>query len=313
MFTEPNTGSDLGSLRTRAVKEGDAYVVTGNKTWITHAARADVMTLLVRTDPNTTGFAASPCCSAPKPRGDDANPFPAPGMSGGEIEVLGYRGMKEYEIGFDGFEVPAANLLGGVEGQGFKQLMATFESARIQTAARAVGVAQCALELGLKYALERKQFGQEIFDFPRVSNKLVMMAAELMAARQTHLFLGAPEGQRQTLRSRSRHGEAAGGARGLGGGRQRAADPRRQRLRAGISDQPRAVRCAHPQHLRGRRRNSGAGDRRGGCSDNSSDALAVIPAERSESRDPETVGQCVCRWVPDNAFGVSGMTSFLNR
>ncbi|TPW05266.1 MAG: (2S)-methylsuccinyl-CoA dehydrogenase [Alphaproteobacteria bacterium] len=125
---------------------------------------------------------------APKLRGDDAEPFPTPGMSGGEIEVIGYRGMKEYEIGFDGFKVPAANLLGGVEGQGFKQLMATFESARIQTAARAVGVAQSAFELGLSYALDRKQFGQELFNFPRVSDKLVMMAAELMAARQITYF-----------------------------------------------------------------------------------------------------------------------------
>jgi (2S)-methylsuccinyl-CoA dehydrogenase len=188
VFTEPNTGSDLGALRTRAVREGDHYVITGNKTWITHAARADVMTLLVRTDPNTSGFNGLSMLLAPKQRGDDANPFPTPGMSGGEIEVIGYRGMKEYEIGFDGFKVPAANLLGGVEGQGFKQLMATFESARIQTAARAVGVAQCALELGLKYAIDRKQFGQEIFYFPRVSNKLVMMAAELMAARQLTYF-----------------------------------------------------------------------------------------------------------------------------
>jgi (2S)-methylsuccinyl-CoA dehydrogenase len=188
VFTEPNTGSDLGSLRTRAVKDGDQYVVTGNKTWITHAARADVMTLLVRTDPNTTGFNGLSMLLAPKQRGDDATPFPTPGMSGGEIEVIGYRGMKEYEIGFDGFKVPTANLLGGVEGQGFKQLMATFESARIQTAARAVGVAQSALELGLKYAIDRKQFGQEIFEFPRVSNKLVMIAAELMAVRQLTYF-----------------------------------------------------------------------------------------------------------------------------
>ena len=188
VFTEPNTGSDLGSLRTRAAKDGDNYIVTGNKTWITHAARADVMTLLVRTDPNTSGFNGLSMLLAPKQRGDDAIPFPTPGMTGGEIEVIGYRGMKEYEIGFDGFKVPVANLLGGIEGQGFKQLMATFESARIQTAARAVGVAQSALELGLKYAIDRKQFGQEIFHFPRVSNKLVMMAAEIMAARQITYF-----------------------------------------------------------------------------------------------------------------------------
>lgn len=188
VFTEPNTGSDLGSLRTRAVKEGDYYSVTGNKTWITHGARADVMTLLTRTDPNTTDYRGLSMFLAPKLRGDDSNPFPSEGMSGGEIGVIGYRGMKEYEIGFDGFKVPAANLLGGVEGQGFKQLMATFESARIQTAARAVGVAQSALEVGLSYALDRKQFGGPIFDFPRVSNKLAMMAAEIMGVRQLTYF-----------------------------------------------------------------------------------------------------------------------------
>jgi len=188
VFTEPNTGSDLASLRTRAIKQGDDYVVTGAKTWITHAARADLMTLLARTDASSNDHRGLSMLLAEKPRGDERDPFPAPGMSGGEIEVLGYRGMKEYEIGFDGFRVPAANLLGGEEGQGFRQLMATFESARIQTAARAVGVAQCAMELGLKYALERKQFGQPIFEFPRVANKLAMMAAEIMAARQISYF-----------------------------------------------------------------------------------------------------------------------------
>ena len=184
VFTEPNTGSDLGSLRTRAVQNGDTYTITGNKTWITHPVRADMMTLLARTDPNTTNFSGLSMFLAEKPRGDDATPFPADGMSGGEIEVLGYRGMKEYEIAFDAFEVKSENLLGGVEGQGFRQLMATFESARIQTAARAIGVAQNAFELGLQYALDRVQFGQPIFNFPRVSNKLVMMAAELIGIRQ---------------------------------------------------------------------------------------------------------------------------------
>lgn len=184
VFTEPNTGSDLGSLRTRGVKDGDTYKVTGNKTWITHAARADLMTLLVRTNPEEKGYPGLSMFLAEKPRGTDAEPFPAPGMSGGEIEVLGYRGMKEYEIGFDGFEVPAANLLGGKEGHGFKQLMATFESARIQTAARAIGVAQSALDLGLKYAQERLQFGSPIINFPRVMDKLTSMAVEIAIARQ---------------------------------------------------------------------------------------------------------------------------------
>jgi (2S)-methylsuccinyl-CoA dehydrogenase len=188
VFTEPNTGSDLGSLRTRAVRDGDTWTVTGNKTWITHAARADVMTLLVRTNPNAPGYKGLSMFLAPKPRGTDAKPFPVKGMSGGEIRVLGYRGMKEYEIGFDGFEVPHANLLGGEEGQGFKQLMVTFESARIQTAARAIGVAQSAMDLGLRYGLERQQFGKAIFGFPRVANKIAMMAVEIMIARQITYF-----------------------------------------------------------------------------------------------------------------------------
>ncbi len=184
VFTEPNTGSDLASLRTRAVREGDVYKVTGQKTWITHPVRADLMTLLVRTNPDEKGYRGLSMLLAEKPRGTDDDPFPAPGMTGGEIEVLGYRGMKEFDISFDGFEVKAENLLGGEEGQGFKQLMQTFESARIQTAARAIGVAQCAMELGLGYAMERIQFARATVEFPRVSDKLAMMAAEILIARQ---------------------------------------------------------------------------------------------------------------------------------
>ncbi|HEY5965005.1 MAG TPA: acyl-CoA dehydrogenase family protein [Xanthobacteraceae bacterium] len=184
VFTEPNTGSDLASLKTRAVREDDVYKVYGNKTWITHPVRADVMTLLVRTNPKEPGYRGLSMLLAEKPRGDDANPFPVKGMTGTEIEVLGYRGMKEYEIAFDGFEVKAENLLGGVEGQGFKQLMATFESARIQTAARAIGVAQAAMEQALNYARNRVQFGEPIVKFPRVADKIAMMAVEIMIARQ---------------------------------------------------------------------------------------------------------------------------------
>ena len=189
VFTEPNTGSDLGSLRTRAVKnEAGDYEVTGNKTWITHAARTHVMTLLARTDPDTTDHRGLSMFLAEKTPGTDAEPFPTPGMTGGEIEVLGYRGMKEYELGFDGFAVKQANLLGGAEGKGFKQLMETFESARIQTAARAIGVAQSALDISLQYAQDRKQFGKSLINFPRVSGKLAMMAVEIMVARQLTYF-----------------------------------------------------------------------------------------------------------------------------
>ncbi len=195
VFTEPNTGSDLASLKTRAVKKDGKYVVTGQKTWITHPVRADIMTLLVRTNPDEKGYKGLSMLLAEKPRGDDANPFPAKNMTGGEIHVLGYRGMKEYDISFDAFEVPASHLLGGVEGQGFKQLMNTFEAARIQTAARAVGVAQCAMDLALKYALERNQFGKPIYSFPRVANKIVMMAVEVQIARQLTYFAAREKDQ----------------------------------------------------------------------------------------------------------------------
>lgn len=188
VFTEPNNGSDLAHLRTRAIKDGDTYKVTGNKTWITHAARSDLMTLLTRTNPDEAGYRGLSMLLAEKPRGTDDNPFPADGMSGGEIEVLGYRGMKEYELSFDGFDVPTANLLGGEEGQGFKQLMATFESARIQTAARAVGVAQNALEIGMRYAKDRIQFSKPLYAFPRVYGKVAWMVVETMIARQLTYF-----------------------------------------------------------------------------------------------------------------------------
>ncbi len=184
VFTEPNTGSDLGSLRTRAARVGEDWQITGNKTWITHAARTHVMTVLARSVPGTTDYRGLSMFLAEKTPGTDAVPFVDPGLSGGEIEVLGYRGMKEYTVNFDGFAVKGDNLLGGVEGQGFKQLMQTFESARIQTAARAVGVAQNALEVGMQYATDRQQFGKPLIDFPRVAGKLAMMAVEIMVARQ---------------------------------------------------------------------------------------------------------------------------------
>ena len=188
VFTEPNTGSDLGSLRTRARQEADGWSITGNKTWITHAARTHVMTVLARTVEGTTDYRGLSMFLAEKTPGTDEAPFVDPGLSGGEIEVLGYRGMKEYTVNFDDFKVKSENLLGGVEGQGFKQLMQTFESARIQTAARAIGVAQSALDVGLQYAEDRKQFGKPLIAFPRVAGKLAMMAVEIMIARQLTYF-----------------------------------------------------------------------------------------------------------------------------
>ena len=188
VFTEPNTGSDLGALKTRAARDGDEWVLTGNKTWITHAGRTDLMTVLARTDPATTDYRGLSMFLAPKTRGTADDPFPDPTIAGGEIEVLGYRGMKEYTVALDGHRIPGDALLGGEEGQGFKQLMRTFESARIQTAARAIGVAQCAMEVALRYAQERTAFGKSLIAFPRVASKLAMMAVEVMIARQLTYF-----------------------------------------------------------------------------------------------------------------------------
>ncbi len=189
VFTEPDTGSDLGSLRTRAVRAEDgSWRIHGAKTWITHAARSDLMTLLARTDPDTDGYAGLSMFLAGKKRGTESDPFPDEGIRGSDIEVLGYRGMREYDLAFDGFEVAEDALLGGVAGQGFKQLMQTFEGARIQTAARAIGVARCAFELGLRYAMDRKQFGRPIADFPRVSDKLAILMAEIVMARELTYF-----------------------------------------------------------------------------------------------------------------------------
>ena len=178
----------MGSLITRADRNDNLYEITGNKTWITHAARANLMALLARTDTTTNNYRGLSMFLVEKQAGTNENPFPDEGLSGSEIDVLGYRGMKEYELSFDEFKVSADSLLGGSEGKGFKQLMETFESARIQTAARAIGVGQAALDASLNYALERKQFGKQIIHFPRVSAKLVMMAVELVIARQLTYF-----------------------------------------------------------------------------------------------------------------------------
>ncbi len=188
VFTEPDTGSDMANLSARAVRSEDGWEISGAKTWITHAARSDMMTMLVRTLPDVPGHAGLSMLLVPKTRGSEAQPFPDNGMSGSEIEVLGYRGMREYTLQFDAMTAPDDALLGGEEGQGFKQLMATFEGARIQTAARAVGVARRAFDLGFDYALGRKQFGKALIEFPRVSDKLAMMLVDMVMARELTYF-----------------------------------------------------------------------------------------------------------------------------
>jgi (2S)-methylsuccinyl-CoA dehydrogenase len=190
VFTEPNFGSDLAHIQTRAENKDGRWRLYGQKTWITHACRADLMTLLARTKPGEPGYGGLSMFLAPKTRtGEAGRPeFVDEGLTGTEIKVLGYRGMKEYELSFDGFSVPANALLGGAEGQGFKQLMATFESARIQTAARGVGVAQAALDEATTYAEQRVQFGRPIAEFPRVARKIARMVCRTQAARQLTFY-----------------------------------------------------------------------------------------------------------------------------
>lgn len=188
VFTEPNHGSDLASLQTRAAPaDGGGYVLSGQKTWITHAVRADLMTVLARTGPTGSGYRGLSMFLVEKTRRDGEQgtaEFVDPGLTGTEIKVLGYRGMKEHELSFDRYPVPEEALLGRQPGAGFKQLMRTFESARIQTAARGVGLAQAALDDGIRYASERRQFGMPIEGFPRVWRKVVRMAALTQASRQ---------------------------------------------------------------------------------------------------------------------------------
>ncbi len=180
-FTEPEAGSDAAAVRTRAERKGDRYVVSGEKTWCTFANRANVLAALVRTDPGAPKHKGLSILLIEKEPGDG---FAPPRLVGGPIPTIGYKGMNSYSLGFDGYEVPAENLLGGVEGQGFYQLMATYEYARIQTAARAVGVAQAAFDAARRYASERRQFDRSIDQFQVIRHKLAHMAVEIEAARQ---------------------------------------------------------------------------------------------------------------------------------
>ena len=189
VFTEPDIGSDLGSIKTVAKKVGDKYLVTGNKTWITHASRSDLMIILARTNPNpllkNKGLSI---ILSKKTRGNLNNFFPDDSITGTEIKVLGYRGMKEFEIRLENFPVPKSGLLGDIEDAGFSQLMKTFESARIQTAARSIGVAQNALDLAISYANNRTQFDKKLVSFQRIYNKIALMIAEIILGRQLLYF-----------------------------------------------------------------------------------------------------------------------------
>lgn len=179
-FTEPSAGSDAAAVRTRAEKNGTKYLVTGEKAWCTFANRANVLCTLVRTDPSQPRHKGLSLLLVPKP----ADAFDPPRLAGDPIPTIGYKGMNSYNVAFDNYEVPLENLLGPEEGKGFYQLMATYEYARIQTAARAVGVAQAALDAAIRYAQEREQFGKPIASFQVIRHKLAKAQTEIEAARQ---------------------------------------------------------------------------------------------------------------------------------
>ena len=184
-FTEPDSGSDLGSITTKAIKDDGKFLISGNKTWITHASRSNLLIILARTNPDILlKHKGLSIFLVPKNQGKEDDFFPNKSISGTEIKVLGYRGMKEFELRLDNLEVEKISLLGENENSGFTQLMKTFESARIQTAARAVGVAQNALDLAISYASNRKQFNKPIINFERVYNKIAMMIIEIVLGRQ---------------------------------------------------------------------------------------------------------------------------------
>jgi alkylation response protein AidB-like acyl-CoA dehydrogenase len=181
-FTEPDSGSDTASFKTRAVKQGDGYLIKGSKMWCTFANRAHMLTVMTRTDPDVSKrHKGLSLILFEKQPGDD---FAPPHLTGSPIPTIGYHGMRSYALQFDDAFAPAANLIGATEGRGFYQLMSSYEAARVQTAARAVGVAQAAFECAVRYAKQRTQFGQPIGDFQVIRHKLAHMAVEIEAARQ---------------------------------------------------------------------------------------------------------------------------------
>ena len=174
-LTESGGGSDLQSMRTKAERSDDGYVINGSKTWITNARRAGVIAVLCKTDP--TAIPAYNGMSVLLVE-------PGPGfILSRDLPKLGYKGVESCEIAFDGYRASADAVLGGVEGHGFTQMMQGLELGRIQVAARAVGVARAAYEDALTYAQQRETFGRPIWQHQSISNYLADMATKLTAAR----------------------------------------------------------------------------------------------------------------------------------
>ncbi len=181
-FTEPDSGSDTGGMKLRATKTEGGYILHGEKTWCTFANRARILTVLARTDPDMSKRHRG--LSMFLVEKEPGEKLEHPNISGEPIPTIGYHGMRSYTLSFDECFVPEENMIGTEENKGFYQLMSTYESARVQTAARAVGVGQAAFEAAVKYSKERIQFGQPICNFQAIRMKLSEMASKLESARQ---------------------------------------------------------------------------------------------------------------------------------
>jgi len=173
-LTEPDCGTDLQAIRTRARRDGDSYVINGTKTWITNSIHGDILAVLVKTDPKTD----------PPHKGMSLLLVEkGAGMSVSPLAKLGYKGVDTGEVVFDDCRVPADNLIGGEEGRGLQQILAGLELGRINVAARGVGIARVCLEEALAYAQVRKTFGKPICEHQTIQIKLADMATRLEAAR----------------------------------------------------------------------------------------------------------------------------------
>jgi alkylation response protein AidB-like acyl-CoA dehydrogenase len=180
-MTEPHAGSDVQAIRTRAVREGDEYVITGQKMWATNGLRSSGVMLLAKTDPEADpphrGMTALILEKAP-------GVHEQPGLTVSRpLRKLGYKGVESTELVFDGFRTPATSVLGGQEGLGFKQFMGGIELGRVNIAARAVGIAQAAFEAAIRYAQEREAFGKPIARHQAIQLKLAQMATKIEASR----------------------------------------------------------------------------------------------------------------------------------
>ena len=184
-MSEPNVGSDVSSVACRAVRDGDEWVITGNKYWCTFADRSNFIIVVCRTetDPNVPAWAGLTMIPVEKESGT----FPE-GLSGSPIPKIGYFGWKTFELAFDALRVPARPV-GEAEGKAFKDIASGLEGARAHTGARSIGLAQGALEDALEYAQQREQFGQPIANFQAIRFKLATMATEIEASRQLLRFV----------------------------------------------------------------------------------------------------------------------------